>query len=272
MLMNTLFRRLLLALASCAVLVGIPAYGKKDKAAKKDKKHKEVVKPARNTEKVINDVYAGVSGFGIPQSDEQKIVERGGAPTYGEILYESEKVLLDELPDYLKENGVFYDFGSGVGKTCVQAYLDYPFKKVVGVELSHKRFSSAEKVKKELEKKDLLEKGRKLEFLNKDFAEIKPKDASVIYMCSTCYSAELMDSLITTFANTLKKGSRVITLKPFAEPVKFGFVEIKEYRLPMTWSKDIGGSPVHVYEYKDPKQGRKQAKLEKKKPKSKKKK
>lgn len=257
--MNTLLKRLILTLASCAVLVGIPACGKKDKKASSAK-----AKSARNTEKLIEELYAGVSGFGIPQSDETTIVKKGGAPTYGEILYGSEKTLLDETPVGLKENGVFYDFGSGVGKTCVQAYLDYPFKRVVGVELSHKRFSSAEKIKKEMDKQGLLEKGRKLEFLNKDFADIKPKDATVIYMCSTCYSVELMNSLINTFATTLKKGARVISLKPFAEPTKFGFIEIKEYRLPMTWSKDIGGSPVHVYEYKDPKQGKKQAKLEKK--------
>ena len=31
--------------------------------------------------------------------------------------------------------GYFMNFyGSGIGKTCVQAYLDYPFKKVVGIE------------------------------------------------------------------------------------------------------------------------------------------
>jgi len=264
--MNMLFKRLLLVLTSGAALVGISACGKKTKTTKKTKKVEAPVAARRahpNTEKLMNDLYSGVSGFGIPQSDEQKIVEKGGAPTYGEILYESEKVLLDELPADLK-NGVFYDFGSGVGKTCVQAYLDYPFKKVVGVELSHKRFSSAERIKKELESQGYIEKGRKLEFLNKDFAEIKPTDASVIYMCSTCYSSELMNSLITTFAATLKQGSRVITLKPFSEPEKFGFVEIKEHRLPMTWSKDIGGSPVHVYEYRDAKQGKKQAKLEKK--------
>lgn len=212
----------------------------------------------------MNDLYNGVSGFGIPQADETLIVQKGGAPTYGEILYESLKILLDDTPQNLKEDGVFYDFGSGVGKTCVQAYLDYPFKKVAGVELSHKRFTGSEKIKKELDKQGLIEKGRKLEFLNKDFAEIKPKDATVIYMCSTCYSADLMNSLITTFANTLKKGTRVITLKPFDAPEKFGFALVKEYRLPMTWSKDIGGSPVHVYEYRDPKQGKKQAKLEKK--------
>lgn len=268
--MSTLFKRLLLTLASCAVLVGVPACGKKGKAVKKEKKHKKVevveerAKPVRDSEQLIADFYSGVSGFGIPQSDEEKIVKKGGAPTYGEIEVKSLKTILDEQPAHLKEDGVFYDFGSGVGKTCVQAYHDYPFKKVIGVELSHKRFSSAERIKKEMEKQGLIESGRKLEFVNKDFAEIKPKDATLIYMCSTCYSVELMNSLITTFAMTLNKGARVITLKPFAEPAKFGFVEIKEYRLPMSWSKDIGGSPVHVYEYTDPKQGKKQAKLEKK--------
>ena len=100
--------------------------------------------------------------------------------------------------------------------------------------------------------------------------QIKPKDATIIYMCSTCYSVELMHSLLVTFATTLKKGARVITLKPFERYTDFGFVEIKEYKLPMTGLKDIGGSPVHVYEYRDTAKGKKQAKIENKKSKKKK--
>ena len=82
------------------------AYGKKDK------KHKEVKKITKihNTENLINNIYAGASGFSIPKAEEDTITQHGGSHTYGEIIYESQKKLLDDMPADLKENGVFYEF------------------------------------------------------------------------------------------------------------------------------------------------------------------
>lgn len=223
------------------------------------------------TEQLMCEVYSGVSGFGIPQNEEAEIVKCGGAPTYGEILYESLKIILDNVPAELKENGIFIDLGSGVGKTCFQAYFDYPFKAVLGIELSQKRFEASMDVYELLQEQGLLVKGRKLKFINEDFTKTKLKGATVIYMCSTCYSNELMDTLAAHMSK-LKPGMQVITLKAFPNPEQFGFELVQEYKLPMTWSKDTGGSPVHVYELKGKAKKAKKAKKEKKEKKSRKKK
>lgn len=192
-------------------------------------------------------------------------MECGGAPTYGEILHESLQFILDAIPEELKVNGKFVDLGSGIGKTCFQAYFDYPFKDVVGIELSTKRFDGAMDVYTIVKERGLLDKKRKLKFINGDFTKVSFKGATVVYMCSTCYSNELMDTLAAKLAK-LKPGIQVISLKAFPNPEKFGFELIHEYKLPMTWSKDTGGSPVHVYELKGkPKKAKKEKKVKKEK-------
>ena len=222
----------------------------------------EIEQAKIDTEKFIKTHYETITGFGIPQGDENLIVSKGGAPTYGEIECESCITIFNDLPESVVKNGVFYDYGSGVGKMCVQAYFDYPFKKVVGIELSRKRHDGAMKILNKIKDLDLLDPNRTLNFIQGDFLETPTNDATVIYMCATCYSNELMLNLVKKFSK-LKKGLHVITLKELPEFKKYGFELVKEYKLPMSWSRDTGGSPVHVYKLVG-KSGKKAKKPEKK--------
>ncbi|MDR3646963.1 MAG: hypothetical protein P4L22_05490, partial [Candidatus Babeliales bacterium] len=71
-------------------------------------------------------------------------------------------------------------------------------------------------------------------------------DATVIFMCSTCFPEELMNSL-TKKLSSLKPGLKLLTLKDLTNPELHNFKLIKEYTLPMTWST---GSSVYLYELK----------------------
>lgn len=245
---------------------------KKETKIVEEKKTQKAKKSEKlSTEQLMCAMYAGISGFGIPTAEEAKITECGGAPTYGEILYESLKTLLDEMPSSNIKNGVLYDLGSGVGKVCVQAYLDYPFAKVVGIELSKKRYDASIDILQTLQEQGYIDKNRTLQFLNEDFMKSNISDATVIYMCSTCYSPELMGKLGEKFSK-LKPGLQVITLKSMPDYEKYGLELIGEYKLPMTWSKESGGSPVYVYKLGGKKKVEKQIKKETKKTTKKKKK
>lgn len=203
---------------------------------------KEEIKPSINIKQLIEeDLYKNISGFNIDDSERKLVTDKGGSPVYGEIKYDSLQTVLNDLN--IKSTDVFYDLGSGVGKATIQAYLNFPFKKAVGVELSPTRSNNAEKIKKQLEAKGLIKKNRKLEFHQGDIGEYNINDATVIYMCSTCYPTELMNKLAQNFSK-LKPGLIVISLKSIPEYEKFGLKLVKEYSLPMTWSE---GSPVHVY-------------------------
>ncbi len=227
------------------------------------------VQPMVKTEQLMCDAFAGISGFGIPKEEEDLIVQCGGAPTYGEALYETIKIILDDVPQELKDGGKFVDLGSGTGKVCFQAYLDYPFAQVIGIELSQKRFDTSLDIYELLQERGLLAKDRTLKFICEDFTKSKLKGTTVIYMCSTCYSNELMDILAEKISK-LEPGMQVITLKAFPNPEKYRLTLIREYKLPMTWSKDTGGSPVHVYELQPKAKKEKKVKKEKKEKKPKK--
>lgn len=184
---------------------------------------------------LMDTIYVGANGFLIPQQEKDSISTRGGAPTYGEIKYPSLQTLLNDLN--IKEDDVFYDLGSGVGKTVIQAHLNFPFKKTVGIELAPTRHKQAEAVADKL-------KNRMLEFRQDDMLETDLSDATVIYLCSTCFSDELMNKLLNKFAK-LKNGLVVITLKELPDRYpSAGFELVKKYNLPMSWS---AGNTVHVY-------------------------
>jgi len=191
-----------------------------------------------SAEELMDRLYHQKSGFGISSEESEFIKEKGGAPTYGEIKYESAEQLFNDLK--LTSRDVLYDLGSGVGKLIVQAYLTTPVKKSVGIELAQSRSNQAQEVQKIITKEHR-RKGAVLEFRHQSIVEADLHDATVIYMCSTCYSEELMQQIVTMLCK-LKKGLRVITLKEL--PANTCFQLIKTYHLPMTWSKS---SPVHVY-------------------------
>lgn len=169
---------------------------------------------------VIADYYQDIRAE-IPEQEREMITRGKGSPVYGEILPQSFQEVLED-----KELNV----GT--------------IKKATGVELSPTRYHHAKTIRNKLEDENLLPKGKTLEFKNENIAETNIDDATLIFMCSTCYPDELMDTLVERFSK-LKEGLRVISLKEMPNYAKFGFIEIKELKKPMTWSPN--GSPVHLY-------------------------
>ena len=183
----------------------------------------DLVSPAPGSKTHIENLYKDISGFGISKSECDLITNKGGAPTYGEITYDSVEMLLDDLK--LTKNDVFYDLGSGVGKMVVQVYFNTPVKKSVGVELAPTRTKYAQEVKEQLDKDGLVDKKRKLEFHQKDILELSYTDATVVYCASTCYTEEFMQKMADVLAKG-KKGLRVATLKKLPEHKKFELIKI----------------------------------------------
>jgi tRNA G46 methylase TrmB len=103
----------------------------------------------------ITNTYKNKSNI-ITDEERQEITNKGCSPVYGEILIPSLKTLLDDLN--IKPTDVFYDLGSGTGKVTIQAYLDYPFKKAVGIELAPTRCNHSIDAKKELAAQNALDK------------------------------------------------------------------------------------------------------------------
>ena len=188
----------------------------------------------------LTQLYTNITGFGISEEERGTIKRWGGAPTYGEILPKSVSILLADLK--LTEEDVFYDLGSGVGKVAVQVYLKSGLKKSVGVELSSTRHAHAMNVYGKLKDAGKLKANRDLVFRQENILHTDISDATVLFLCSTCYSDELMAELAIKIQQ-LKPGARVLTLKPFKSPTALKLV--KAYQLPMTWAE---ASAVHLYQ------------------------
>lgn len=190
----------------------------------------------------LDQLYDGISGFGISEQESKLICQQGGAPTYGEITYDSVKELIAKLN--LTKEDVFYDLGSGVGKLVVQIFLGSPVKKSVGIELSEERYAKAQKVYATLERTKKIPEGRALQFCHDNILNADIHDATVVFMCSTCFSTELMQKL-TEKLSTLKPALRILTLKPLPDNKWFELVKTESF--PMTWSSN---SPIYFYAFK----------------------
>lgn len=189
----------------------------------------------------IDKIYKDTSGFGISGEESKFISNMGGNSTYGEITYESVENLGKALN--LNKKSVFYDLGCGVGKAVLQVYLNFPVKKSVGVELSKTRIEKATAIKKQVKLDRKLARNRKLKFYEESMTKISLKDATAIYLCSTCFSDQLMSDMANKIAKECKKGAKVATLREL--PAHKSFKRINILNLPMTWSS---GSSVHIYE------------------------
>lgn len=190
---------------------------------------------------ILQRYYSGVTGFGIARDDEEHVIKHGGAPTYGEMTIEGTQKLLDYLKP--QKTDVFVDAGSGVGKLVSQVFFTTDVSKCVGIELSKERHAKAVQVKKNLEKDSLVPQGRLLEFHNTDILTADLNDVTIFFMCSTCFSPELMQKITAKLAG-LKPGLRVVTLKHLPDNEEC-FVLRNTLQLPMTWS---ASTPVYIYE------------------------
>ena len=187
---------------------------------------------------LIETVYEGISGFSLSNEDSVKMRTVGPASVYGEILYDSLEVLLDTLR--VGSTDVFYDLGSGVGKAVMQVALNTDAKKVVGLELSANRMDRAFEAKERLIALGYTKAAEKLELKEQDFLEASIDDATIIFLCSTCFPDDMMEKL-TEKITGLDKPVKIITLRRINDPqVQL----IHEYKLPMSWSE---GSPVYIY-------------------------
>ncbi len=144
-------------------------------------------------ESYISELYTGLSGFISYQPGEKETAQLEKVfLTYGEILYPSFNKILERIE--ITEKDVFYDLGSGAGKSALQFFLTAPAKKTVAIEANQKRFDVSMKIYKQLKRElpEVFEGGKTLEYLHSNFLDVDISDATIIYICSTCFNTELL--------------------------------------------------------------------------------
>lgn len=176
--------------------------------------------------------------------------------------------------------GNFYDLGSGHGNVCVQAALIHPFKSCIGIEFLSPLHKMAMRLKNIYDKNileilkvnSLSEKklfinhfevnlnselypdvNTRLEFITPEVNYIKGSffendwsDASMVYICSTCFSNDIIQQIFekTIF---LKKGSIIVnTDHEMPEHLKEHFESITPFQRLMSW----GVATIYIHRRK----------------------
>lgn len=184
----------------------------------------------------MNFLYTGISGFISYQPGEKEEGEKKKVyMTYGEILYPGINRIMDYIGD-IREDDVFYDLGSGVGKIALQFFLKTPVKKSRGIEYSETRNNSAIGVYKQVHQEfpELFQGGKRtLDCINGNFLEADIADATIIYAASTCYSEELLADIGKMITERCPKVRYVVTLKPIPSKVPLD----KVFEVECSWDK-----------------------------------
>ena len=129
----------------------------------------------------------------------------------------------------------------------MQAYLNTPVKKAVGIEYAQSRYDDAMTIRKQLQKKGLIKNTRALKFINGDIQQEDFSDATAIFFNSLCFTDEFMGKIVDKFAQ-LKSGTHIATSKEF--PGRDYLVVDGPKTIPMSWDPQ---STVYFYTIKHPK-------------------
>lgn len=192
-------------------------------------------------ENIITQMYQDENGFSISGAEREFIETSGGNATYGEILPQSLAQLIQKLE--LTKNDILFDLGSGAGKVCIQVALASPAK-AVGIELSKTRHQLAQKIKQKLIDNKILTDTDKLQFIEGNITDYYLGSGTVFFMCSTCFSDELMKKLTNQLRN-IPHPIKIISLRELPLEQEDEIKLVDTLNLAMSWSN---GSSVYVYE------------------------
>lgn len=190
-------------------------------------------------ERALAEIYRDAeSGFEIPDEEEAAVLAARGDPLYGELLPASVSALVSWLE--LGERDVFYDLGSGTGKVVVQVAMSAPVARCVGVELSASRCRIARSALRRARQHELV-LARRTVFRQRSFLDESLADATVVYTCSTGFSAPLMREIVDKLAGIGREIRFLSLQEPEAHPA---LEPIMQLPVAASWNPR---TPVHAY-------------------------
>jgi len=149
-----------------------------------------------------------------------------GEAVYGELKVEATSKLLASLEPPLSKTDVFYDLGAGRAIVPAAAVMEFGVKKGVAVEMSHGRVEIA------CEAVDIfngylprsLSKlvAGKLEVVEGSMLDASLEDATVIYMCATCFRTTLMRQVLYKILGVAQRRQQAIRVLSVSEGFPLG--------------------------------------------------
>ncbi len=165
-------------------------------------------------ETLFNHLYQNVNGYNVSSTaransgmDTEKLL-------YGELPFATWKAIVEYANP--KEDGVFFDLGSGTGRVVMQSHLLFNFRKSVGVELLAGLYEKACEVKEIYEqelKPNILPhvENREVEFVQNDIFQTDLREADLIFMNHPFKDGDDFLRLEEKFLSELKPGTKIAT-------------------------------------------------------------
>lgn len=195
--------------------------------------------------------YAGISGYNAPLQETEAARTDDYEPTYGELTFDGVNELVKRIG--LRPSDQFIDIGCGIGKLVIQAALQSGAQ-CTGIELCRSRYDKAIRALHFCQTYHYIPNVR---FIYADATTFSYNNATVVYMCSTCFST----NMILKIVEGLPLGCRVVLQ---THPQEFKKVydgenegngelapqysRVLEYssffNVPVTWTAEV---PLYVY-------------------------
>ncbi len=103
----------------------------------------------------------------------------------------------------ISSKDIVYELGSGDGEFILAAVSEFGAKKGVGIEIEHTRYIIS-KIKKQISKVE------NVEFVRKDFKEVKLTEATVVYFYLV---PAVIKRILPKLKKELKPGTKIVSLK-----------------------------------------------------------
>lgn len=174
--------------------------------------------------------------------DIKQTLHFSGNEIYGEILYYSAIKLIKYLKLHADDH--FLDIGSGLGKLALYVFLMSEVKSVTGIEINHPRHVIANRIHEIIQDKlPRMFDHRQLTFVEGDFLQSDFDHVTVVYLCSTIFSYDLLENI----GRKLNSMSNVKKIASFRKiPYLSNFNLLKKILIHCSWER-VG---CYVYERK----------------------
>ncbi len=184
----------------------------------------------------LDNVYASFA------NDIKKTLHFKGNEIYGEILYYSAIKLIQDLSITAKDH--FLDIGSGLGKLACYVYFASEAASVTGIEINSARHAIAIQIKQLIQTQlPRMFENREFSLIEGDFLVSSFEKATIVYLCSTIFSYELLEKI----GLTLNKMPNVIKIASFRKlPYLSNFRCIKRTLIHCSWER----VSCYIYERK----------------------
>ena len=183
----------------------------------------------------IDDIYKGVELLNISEIFSEKTNVNS---TYGEMKSEGIRKMIEVAK--IGAGDKFIDLGSGNGRAAMEIFLYSGANTVFGVEFYYERWLNSMNAQKILYRMqpELLNSPRLLTYQLQNIKDVYFLNMfTVIYMCSTCYPDELLQTVYDKVKDS-KEIRCIITHKKF-DPFLAFLPILTTANLPCTWSEHL---------------------------------